>query len=343
MKNKHFLFLFFAAILFSFPIFAQDVDDKTNDFYDNSPTINLPVGTIEIAGEVANPKKIDLTKLPLRSVIVKETKLVGVKDTFIGAYRYDGYSLYDILNNTVVKKKLEAEFSSMIDVWVEVENNKGEKAVISWGEIYYPANRHNIIIATKVARIVPSKTKDLWPLPTEAKLIVGSDLVTERNISNPTKITVCSYHRSYPKQNGVESFYSPVISIYNNDQKIDSIKKYPSDLFQQTYHTVFYGRGRGIHGIEDFKGAMFKDVLKKYAGINKKNIQNMLIAVIGKDGFHCVYTFSEVFNRNDYAEVLLLDKSADKKFGAFSLFPAQDYFSDRAIKAISEIRIFEQE
>jgi len=343
MKNKFLSLLLIVMAFFSTQMYAQDTLDRTNDFYDNVPTVNLPFSSIEITGEVANNQKIDFASLPLRSVIVKETVLIAQKDTFIGAYRYDGYSLYDILNNTVVKKKLEAEFGSMIDVWVEIENNKGEKVTISWGEIYYPNIRHNIIIATKVARIVPSKTKDLWPLPTESRLIVGSDLLTERNISSPTKITVRSFPKSYPVNKDMPSAFCTVTNIYKNDLKIDSLKKYPSNPFQQLYHTVFYGRGKGIHGIKNFKGVMFKDVLSKYAEINKKNIKSMMIAVIAKDGFRCVYTFSELFNRNDYAEVLFIDKSADKKFGIFSVFPAQDFFSDRAVKAIQEIRIFNQE
>ncbi len=340
MKNKIFFLLCLTMTILSIQIYAQDIDDKTNDFYDNVETINLPFSSVEISGEVANNVKIDFNILPLRSVIVKETVFVNDKDAFVGAYRYDGYSLYDILNNVVVKKKLEAEFGSMIDVWVEIENNKGEKVVVSWGEIYYPVNRYNIIIATKVARIVPSKTKDLWPLPTESRLIVVSDLVTERNISSPTKITVKSFQKSYPVNKDMPSAFCTTANIFKNDLKIDSLKKYPSNPFQQLYHTVFYGRGKGIHGIKNFKGVMFKDVLSKYAEINKKNIQNMMIAVIAKDGFRCVYTFSELFNRNDYSEVLLIDKSDDKKFGIFSLFPAQDFFSDRAVKAIQEIRIF---
>ncbi len=341
MKRSIFLALFLVVTLWSFSVLAQDTDDKTNDFYDNSPTVKLPFSkTMEVSGEVGNPQMIDITTLPLRSVIVKEAVLSGTRDTFIGAYRYDGYSLFDILNQIVIKKKLEAEFSSMIDCWVEIENSKNEKVVVSMGEIYYPIHRNEIIIACSVSRIVPTKTKDLWTLPTESKLIVASDLVSERNITSPTKITVHSFQKSYPLIKEAASVYSSTIHIYKNEQIVDSITNYPKELFQQQYSTVFYGRGKGIHGINEFKGVMLKDVLKKYVTLNKENIQHKIIAVIAKDGFRCVYTFSELFNRNDYAEVLLIDKKTDKKYGAFSLFPAQDYFSDRAIKAISEIRIF---
>ena len=48
----------------------------TNDFYDNTPSQKLP-GTlkIEVAGEVANPGIVDLERLPLRSLIVREARL----------------------------------------------------------------------------------------------------------------------------------------------------------------------------------------------------------------------------------------------------------------------------
>jgi len=340
MRTKIFLILFLTQCVLSMPLFSQDTEDKTNDFYDNDVTVNLPVPAIEVIGEVSNPSKVDFSKLLLRSVIVKETVLIEGKDSFVGAYRYDGYSLYDILNNTIVKKKLEAEFGSMIDVWVEIENNKGEKVTVSWGEIYYPSNRNYIIIAVKVARIVPSKTKDLWPLPTESKLIIGSDLLTERNILNPVKIIVHSFSKSYPVNKEMTSAFSPVMNVFKEENLVDSIKKYPTDLPVQDYHTVFYGRGKGIHGIKDFKGVMLKEVLRKYTELSKKNLQTMMVAVIAKDGFRCVFTYSELFNRNDFAEVLLIDRSTDEKFGAFSVFPTPDYFSDRAVKAIKEIRIF---
>jgi len=38
----------------------------------------------------------------------------------------------------------------------------------------------------------------------------------------------------------------------------------------------------------------------------------------------------------------LKDRSDDKKNGAFSVFAAADYFSDRAIKGITEIRILDK-
>ncbi len=330
----HFIVLFFLL-----SICSLNAQDLTNDFYDNAPTVDLTMPVIELKGEISNPGKVDFSKLPLRSVIAKEALLENGKDKFIGTYRYDGYSLYDILNYSVLAKKNAKEFEPIIDLYVEIENAKGEKVVVSWGEIYYPIHRHEIIIATKVARIVPSKTKELWPLPTENKLVICSDLVSERNISNIVKITVKSYSKSFVVNKDIKPLYSKSINIFVDNKVVDSIIAYPNGYNSESYPTIFYGRGKGIHGITTFNGIQLKDILKKYKTINKKQLQTGLIILAAKDGYRCLYTFSEIFNRNDQAELLLINKTDEKDGGAFSVFPAADFFSDRAVKAIQAIYI----
>jgi len=324
-----------TLLLFAF----QGMQAQTNDFYDDAETVKLNIPTVNVLGEVASPAKVDLSALPLRSVIVKETLLKDGEDKFVGAYRYDGYSLYDILNNIVLKKKNEAEFQPIIDLYVEIENELGEKAVFSWGEIYYPIHRHEIIIATQVARIVPSKTKDLWPVPTSSKLVVAADLLTHRNISNPTRITIRSYDGKYTIVKGMEPMYSPSFSIMDKETKLGDVAALPTELPILVYPSVFYGRGRGIHGTTPFKGAELKDVLAKYLTINESNLKTSLLMIAGKDGYHAAFSLSEVMNRNDQTEFLLTPQEKDSDGGAFQVFPAADFFSDRAIKSVESIRI----
>ncbi len=313
---------------------------QTNDFYDDAETVKLKTPAIEVLGEIANPGKIALEALPLRSVIVKETLLADGKDKFIGAYRYDGYSLYDILNQSILQKKNEADFPPIVDLYVEIENDKGEKIVISWGEIYYPVHRHEILIATQVARIVPSKTKDLWPLPTDSKLVVAADLLTHRNISNPVKITVKSYSGKYAINKGMSPMFSKSFSISEDTKKIAEINALDKDMLTLTYPTVFYGRGRGIHGTTPFTGIMLKELLSKYVILNDKNLKTGIFVVAGQDGYHATFSFSEVMNRNDQSEFMVVPVLGDgTDGGAFQLFPAADFFSDRAIKALESIRI----
>ena len=316
---------------------VADTIDATNDFYDNAESHALNVQSISIEGEIENPGIVDFSNLPLRSIIVKETLLSDDGDKFVGAYRYDGYALYDILNQIKLNKKNKEEFNPIIDLYVQIENDKGEIVNISWGEIYYPNHLQEIIIANTVMRIVPSKTKELWKLPTDGKLIVSRDLITERNISNPVKITVKSYPKSFKTVKGLEPLYSDKIDIYNENQKVETLNGNPKDLQIEKFSTIFYGRGRGIHSTQPFTGVLLKDVLAKHVTFNQKNIREGIFLVVAKDGYRVVYTYSELMNRNDQSEVLLVCRPEISHNGIFRLFPACDFFSDRAIKGINEI------
>jgi hypothetical protein len=63
--------------------------------------------------------------------------------------------------------------------------------------------------------------------------------------------------------------------------------------------------------------------------------------VVGDDGYRAAYTVSEIFNRNDFQEILLYE-SGEKDGGRFALFAAPDFFSDRAVKAIKAIYLFSE-
>ncbi len=311
---------------------------QTNDFYDDAPQNDLRTSSVTIAGEVENPGVVDFSSLPLRQIVVKETEFNSENGKFTGAYQYEGYSLYDILDKIVLKKKNQEEFPPIIDLYVEVENAAGEKVVLSWGEIYYPIHRHEIIIASKVRRIVPSKTKDLWPLPVDAKLVVASDLYTVRNISNPVKITVKSSTVKYRIDRDIKDMYADDVKFYHKNTLINTLtEKTKPGLPMVNYGSVFYGRGRGIHGTTPFSGVMLKDYTREYYKMDEETLRTGLIIVAAPDGYRAVFSYSEIFNRNDQAEVLIVPMPGIKDQGGFLLYPAADFFSDRSIRCLNEV------
>lgn len=317
-----------------------DSSDMTNNFYDNVQTFPLQVRELYVDGEIANPGKVDFSELPLRSVIVKETLLDSAGgDRFEGAYRYDGYSLFDILDKRILKKANADEFKPIIDLYVEIENDKGEKVVFSWGELYYPNNLHKIVIATAVSRIVPSKTKELWPLPSESRIVAANDLVTERNLSSPVKIIVRSYPHSFQVVQGMSPMYSPKIEIYSSTKMEGEVEALSGDFNNATYNTIFYGRGKGIHSTTPFNGILLKDLLLKFYPLSRQNLMTGLICIAGKDGYRSVVSYSELFNRNDQQEFMLVKTPQGEDSGLFRIFAAADFFSDRAIKSVSEIHL----
>ncbi|HNY02224.1 MAG TPA: hypothetical protein PKG48_06545, partial [Bacteroidales bacterium] len=313
--------------------------DKNNNFYDNEPTFSLPGVDLFIEGEVENPGKVDFSKLVKHSVIVKEALLKDdTGNRFVGAYRYDGYSLFDILNDRILKKKNAADFKPIIDLFVEIENDKGDKVVLSWGEIYYPNILHQILIATDVMRIVPSKTKELWPIPAESKLVVGADLITERNIPRPSRIRVVSYPRTYTVTRDMSPLYAPKVMLLKGEKILEELTQVPEGIREETQHTIFYGKGRGIHSTQPFSGFYLKNYLSGKIPFSRETLRSGLVVCAGVDGYRSVYSFSEIANRNDQAEVLVVPSPEGTDGGKFRIFPACDFFSDRAVKGLSEIR-----
>jgi hypothetical protein len=328
---KIFLALIFCSFL---ACFAQ----KNNDFYDNTPAKAL-AGTlkIEVVGEVANPGFVNLKNLPRHSLIIREARLEQGAISFIGSYRYDGYSLFDILKEKVVAKKNQAEFRSIIDLMVAVENQQGEKVILSWGEIYYPSALHRILIADRVAPIIPSETKENWPLPDAMKLVCGNDLVSERNIGSPVRLTVFSAPLSLPGKKGQKPLFAANFQVIGPDSRIATVDPSGWQAVAREYPAVFYGRGKGFHGIQRFNGRPLKDVLTGLFIMDSEILRHGYLVAASVDGYRVAISCSELFNRNDQAEFLLIDRGGDPEGGRFAIFPSPDFFSDRAVKAVNAI------
>lgn len=125
------------------------------------------------------------------------------------------------------------------------------------------------------------------------------------------------------------------ICVNGTQRKI--ISELPESMNRESYQTVFYGRGMGIHGTTPFTGVMLQDVLNGYYQKVPEALCKGIVVIAGLDGYRTAFTLSEIVNRNDQQEVLLVDKDNYEGAGRFSLFPAGDFFSDRAIKAVMEI------
>lgn len=313
----------------------KDTTDATNDFYDNEETHLLPLESIIVEGETTGNFTIDLDELPLHSLIVKETRWTEEGTEFTGAYRYDGPSLYDILNHVPLVKKNAEEFNPIIDAYVVVENADGDQAVFSWGELFYPIHRHEIIIGTRVMHIVPTKTKDYWPLPESARIVVGSDLITERNISNPTRIIIRSIDQQFEVNRELDPLYAESFGVFRGSDLVMTVREVP-EWEPVTYPNIFYGRGRGIHDVTPFTGWMLKDMLAAHFELTPRALKTGMFTVSAADGYRAAFTYSELMNRNDQSEVLLLDQP-DVHGGRYVLYPAADFFSDRSVMAVTGI------
>ncbi|MBN2265627.1 MAG: hypothetical protein JW775_07425, partial [Candidatus Aminicenantes bacterium] len=206
------------------------------------------------------------------------------------------------------------------------------------GEIFYPNELHRILIADAVTLIVPTKTEDLWPLPTASKIVAADDLLTERNIARPARLTVRSLDASFPAAPADAPAGGGEVKIVDLSGAEVALTV-PQGARSLTYETVFYGRGRGIHSTTPFSGRLLKDVLLPHYPMTKESLQRAVLTIAARDGYRVAATYAEIFNRNDQQEMLLVEDPAMANGWRFRVFPACDFFSDRSIRDISEIRI----
>ena len=327
--------LLFIA-LFIGSLGAQDLDQNTNSLFDDSEIKTYNPQNILVQGEVQIPATVDLSRLPLRSVPIKELALENGKRVFKGAYFVSGYSLYDILNSVKIKKAPENTFKPAVDMYAIVENGKGEKSVFSWGEIYY-RDSFDILITKSVQAVNPARAKIAWPLPGEPRLICGGDLLNVRFLSNPTKITVKSYYEVGAPEKPKDT-YSPEIRIVTKAGAA-SIRDLGPSVEKRNYESVLYGHGMGFKEVLNVAGFRLKDVLSTSVNLAPEHLRNAIVVASAKDGYRVVFSASEIMNRNDNHDYLLNDLKDSPDAGRYTLVVTPDYFADRDVRSVEKIAL----
>jgi hypothetical protein len=315
---------------------GQDPGQSTNSFFDDSQVKTYSPKSILVQGEVQAPVTVDLGALPLRSVAIKELGLENGKQVFKGAYFVSGYSLYDILSNAKIKKVPENTFKPPVDLYIVVENDKGEKTVFSWGEIYY-RNSFDLLVTKSIQAINPAHSNAKWALPEEPRLISGGDLLNVRFISNPSKITVKSFFESASAEKP-KDIYSAEIRFLTNSGSA-SIRDLDPFVEKRKYESILYGHGMGFKEVFDKAGFLFKDVLAAQAKPTADNLRNSIVVVSAKDGYHVVFSASEILNRNDNHDYLLNDLKDSATGGRYTLVVTPDYFADRDVRSVEKVTL----
>ncbi|HHV04279.1 MAG: hypothetical protein WCQ69_02970 [Bacteroidales bacterium] len=355
MKTKHNPFLTLLAVLLSCSLtiscISLDLDaisgstlvwnSGSNNYFNREAYTTLPgPKRLLIDGEVEKETEIKLSRLPLRTVTVKEAVYCSEGDSiaFKGAFRYDGYALCDILSTLKVDKASKEDFWPPVDIYIEVRNKQGDMAVFSWGEIFYSANMYGIVIAKRVTRVIPGKTGKLWELPSEMKLVVETDLLSERNIKSPTLITVRSLKGHYVVNREPQVLENDPGTIFIQSSLQDTLAVLTNlrdDLPLISHTTLFYGNSMGYKRVRAFKGQQINQVLAPwFPPDDYLAIRRGMLSIAGVDGYRAAFSLSELINRNDHRDPLLV-----KEDNSFSLYAAGDAFADRCIKGLSEIRL----
>jgi hypothetical protein len=359
MKNKH--QIYFLLIILVFLLFnscntrvGSWIDAITgasitnypqgNSFFHESDVEELKSGDLYIEGEIKKPGKVNFRKLYKREIVVKEAIILNDEVEFVGAFRYIGYSLFDILHPFVVEKKNDEEFPPHVDLYIQIKNDKNESVVFSWSEIFHVLNPHQIILATDYAPVVPGKKEVNYNPGDTWKIVAANDFMALRNIENPTSITVFSFDRkAYIIDRDIEVNERESLSILIENNKHYSITDF-SDFETLTYPSVSYGMGMGYRKKDNYHGYTLQSILQDSIDLQDVYwIKNGLVCFVSIDGYRAMYSFSELFNRHDMASTILSEVELEDGLINYRNYMPTDFFIDRSVKSLKELYIFTHE
>jgi hypothetical protein len=323
---------------------TKTMEANGNSLFHQTDEVSLKVGELIITGEVEVSGKVNLDNHYKREVVIKESvydSLSGVN--FLGAFRYRGYSLFDLLHPYKLNKKNAELFRPAIDAYIVITNQAGDQVVFSWSEIFHTNNPHQIIIATEAAPIVPYRKEVDYKTGSYWKVMAANDLFSFRVIENPTTITVYSFDKKeYPIERNMDPMFSQSIEVFRKNEHLMTINPDYDDENYTTYYSSFYGMGMGYHEAENFSGPRLAD---KLSGIinpfDQSKIQKGLVCFAGLDGYRAIYSYSELFNRVDQVSPLLAVPKDSRQGGFYRFFAPSEFYADRSVKSVKEIYFFQ--
>jgi hypothetical protein len=159
-----------------------------------------------------------------------------------------------------------------------------------------------------------------------------------RFISNPTKITVKSFHGAMPKDKPTD-IYSPELKIVTKTGAF-TIGDIGPSIEKRTYTDIGYGHGMGFKGDENVSGYLLKNLISAKFTPTPDMLREWIAVGSAKDGYRVVLSLSEIMNRSDNEDFLLLDKKDSRGNGRYALYPSCDFFADRDVRAIERLELF---
>jgi hypothetical protein len=306
---------------------------------------------LSISGEVRQPLSIDISDISRFQTVRVQLNEVMKDGTYKGAFFYHGVTLRTLLDLATIEKKAKTS-SKDIALAIRVRNKDGKTVVLSWGEIYY-RNSGNIIIATSATPIMPHHGCDSCHKPEFykpymdqlsrdigfPKLVVGSDGFADRSLDGVVSIEVIDpVAEQIVKKDSSAKLNSPsfkIIGLVKQELTVTDLSKYPD----KQKRVIHFGEGKGFHGIYNYSGASFKDLLNQ-AGIDEDLTTAFIVTA--PDGYYSLFSYGELFLSRVEEPIIIADKENDKPIvegGKFFLIPTEDLMSDRDVKSVEKIEV----
>jgi hypothetical protein len=262
----------------------------------------LRAASVSVTGSVRQPLNLSLEDLNRFKTVRVQLNEVRQDGSYRGAWYYEGVPLRTLLETADVEKE-ETDFAKSIDLAILVRNGEGRNIALSWGEIFYK-NSADVIVATSATPIKPhhgcgschkEDISDQYMKQFDRrigfpKLVVASDGYSDRSIENIVSIEVINPTAMIPSDKSAKLF-SPSFAVtgkVKNELTLNDL----SGFAREDMRVIHMGEGKGYHGIDDYSGVLFEDVVKK-AGLEPSLSSAFLLSA--PDGYRSRCLLGGVF------------------------------------------------
>ncbi len=307
-------------------------------------------------------------------------KAFDVDDRYLGTFEQSGAGLKRVLEAAGVVKKTDDGFSRPLDVYLVAASRSGRRAVFSYGEVFNVADPGAVLLADRSRYLIPGHhdTESLarWdrgllgpaererldlgacaachgagkapPLASLRGLAVvpATDRRSERFLSDLAGLHVC---RAGPLagvtgKKGQATWVEEPTLVLPDGRSVAVTRKLLRGLPVVSLEDASFGEGRGYGGEHARSGVGMAALLRKATG-HPLDVRRVLLLVTASDGYRSVYSGGELALSPLGEGLILADREDGKPLGPrdgrYRLVPRLDFFADRSVRSVKELRVVE--
>lgn len=273
------------------------------------------------------------------------TREISSDNTYLGAYRYHGISIINILDGIKIKKPANAAFDGPHDIIVQFKSRNGKISQCSYGELVMSANMFSYILAYKREPIQPAEegdsySKNLYKEDIKGlKLVIACDKDTTRYLDDVIEINLLLPHYDnalLPETKKGKSCLATHVACISQGKQ--NTANFMHLQLQEVSNWIQVGHGRGYKGISIVKGFNLRSFLiNNFSSIP----HDAWFLFVGCDGYRCVFSYKEIFEHDSGDKLLIVTHINGKPSqGNYMLGSTHDFFVDRCVWGLSHILLF---
>jgi hypothetical protein len=328
-------------------------------------------------GAVAQPGLLNaaLTRgLPTYRRLVKVT---GSNGQYRSTMEVEGYSLKDLLDRIQVKKEDDG-FNLALDTYITVKGRGGEQTLLSYSEAYLASDGGPLLVE-RARLLLPhhhqslgddnsnptilhnaeersglnlqscsschtGNTAPVLSVPQGWMLVIPSDDSSRRYVEDVVEINVHQVGISVKDTRATAKnvvIDVPVLVGPDGKQTPLTAQRY-SRAPKSTWQDMTFGLGKGFHGHHTWQGTSLDALLRPLLPPGTDPSKTWVL-VTAADGYRSLFSGSEIFAAPEGKNVLLADREDGQALGAgsgrYHIVSKSDFFIDRSVRQVKEIRI----